>query len=182
MADAWEALAKELLHYLPRLGFSLLVVLAFWYAGKGIQRLIIRLTHGRRLDAGLVSFLSGSAKTALVLLGLVTALGTLGVDVTALVAGLGLTGLALGFAMKEIISNALSGIMILFYKPFRLGDSVNVTSFEGTVIEVNLRYTVLDAETRLIFVPNTNLITNPVTVKKRDVAQLAEEFWEGGGI
>jgi small-conductance mechanosensitive channel len=181
MAEAWEALATELLHYLPRLGVGLVVLLAFWLAGSGARRLIIRLTHGRKLDAGLISFLSGSAKTAFVLLGLVTALGTLGIDVTALVAGLGLTGLALGFAMKEIISNALSGIMILFYKPFRLGDTVSVTALEGTVVDINLRYTVLDAQTKLIFVPNTNLITNPLTVVKRDARPL-EQFSDGTGI
>lgn len=98
--------------------------------------------------------------------GIMTALGTLGVDVSALVAGLGLTGFALGFALKDVISNALSGILILVYQPFRKGSVINVTGSEGMVVEINLRYTVLQGDDKLSFVPNATLFTNTVVVVK----------------
>jgi small-conductance mechanosensitive channel len=163
----WHDVWSKALLFVPRLAIGLLLVLAFWVGGIFAQRVVNQLTHVRRLDVGLTLFLGRAAKIAFVVVGLVTALGTLGVDVTALVAGLGLTGFALGLAMKDIISNALSGILVLLYKPFKEGDHISVTSLEGTVSEVNLRYTVLDAQDKWIFVPNANLLANPVTVNKR---------------
>src|SRR5439155_2054975 len=100
----------------------------------------------------------------LLIFGAVTALGTMGVEVSALVAGLGLTGFALGLALKDIVSNALSGILVLVYRPFRILDSIKVTDLEGTVTEINLRYTVLEAEGQTHLIPNASLFANPVTV------------------
>ena len=101
----------------------------------------------------------------MIIVGVVTALGTVGIDITALVAGVGLTGFALGFALKDIVSNVLSGILIIIYKPFRHGDGIKVSSFEGTVTNIDLRYTTLDTEGAQIFVPNSLLFTNAITVK-----------------
>lgn len=171
-AVTWQALWASVVDFLPRLALGLVVLGAFWAVGIAVERLITRVALLRRIDPGLVSFFGQSAKTTLVIVGLISALGTLGVDVSALVAGLGLTGFALGFAMKDLISNALSGILVLVYKPFRHGDFITVTGLEGSVVEINFRYTVLDAEGKWIFIPNSNLFTNPVTVKKRAKVQL----------
>src|SRR5262249_2389900 len=92
-------------------------------------------------------------------------------DVSALVAGLGLTGFALGFALKDIVSNALSGILVLVYRPFRLLDSIKVTDLEGAVTEINLRYTVLEAGGKIILIPNSFLFPNPGTALGRGRAR-----------
>jgi small-conductance mechanosensitive channel len=147
-----------------RLVTGLVVWLVFWGVALAAQRLVDRLGRVRGVDTELVSLLGRIAKIGLLTFGAITACGTLGIDVTALVAGLGLTGFALGFALKDIISNALSGMLILIYKPFRRGDRIAVTGFEGTVQEINLRYTILDDNQKKIFIPNANLFTNPVTV------------------
>ena len=93
--------------------------------------------------------------------------GTLGIDVSALVAGLGLAGLAIGLCLKEIISNVFAGIMVIIYKPFKENDHIAVTTFEGRVSEINLRYTTLEAGQQRIFVPNAMVISNAVVVNKR---------------
>jgi hypothetical protein len=103
-------------------------------------------------------------RITLVGIGVVTALGTLGVDVSAIVAGLGLTGLALGIALKDIVSNAMSGIMLLMFRPFRHRDRIKVGDFEGTVCDIDLRYTHLRTDGRVIFVPNSMMFANAVTV------------------
>jgi len=172
---ALEALGHNFLLFLPRLGLGLVILVVFWFLASGTQRLVNRLGKARHLDGALVQFLGGASRLTLQFIGLVTALGTMGMDVTALVASLGLTGFALGFAMKDIISNALSGILVLFFRPFRQGDRISVTSLEGTVSEINLRYTVLEAEGQCIYIPNANLVTNPVTVKKRMETPLPPE-------
>jgi small-conductance mechanosensitive channel len=169
---AWRTLEADLVTYLPRLALAVLVLLGCWAVGSGARRVINRLARAHALESGLILFLGQSAKITLLLLGLVTALGTLGVNVTALVTGLGLTGFALGFAMKDMLSNALSGFLVLFYKPFGNGDRIEVTSLQGTVVEVNFRYTVLDAEGKWIYIPNANLFSNPVLVTKRKTLEL----------
>jgi small conductance mechanosensitive channel len=153
---------------LPKIATALLLFGAFWVVGYLLRNLIHTVGSSRRLDPELTRFLGNAVKTAVLLFGAVTALGTLGVNVGALVAGLGLTGFALGMAFKDIISNALSGILILIYEPFEHGDRIKVTSFEGTVKSIDLRYTVLDHENKQVFVPNSLLFTNALTVEKAD--------------
>jgi small conductance mechanosensitive channel len=167
-AAAWDALWATVLLFLPRLTVSLVVVAVFWLAGSGVARVIRRVGRNGKVETSVVNLLAQTAKIGFIVFGVITGLGTLGIDVTALVAGLGLTGLALGLALKEIISNALSGILVIIYKPFREGDSIAVTTFEGTVREINLRYTTLHAQGKKIFIPNAMVISNAVVVQ-RDV-------------
>jgi small conductance mechanosensitive channel len=84
------------------------------------------------------------------------------VNVSALIAGLGLTGFALGFALKDAVSNLLAGLLILIYKPFRMGDHISVTGLEGEVVNIDLRYTTLQAGQKTFLIPNSNLFTNPI--------------------
>ena len=72
------------------------------------------------------------------IIGFITALGTMGIDVSAIVAGLGLTGFAFGFAFKDMLSNFISGIMIFIYEPFKLGDTIEVDGKTGKVVDINL--------------------------------------------
>ncbi len=102
---------------------------------------------------------------ALLVLGLITSLGTMGVNVSALVAGLGIGGFALGFALRDAISNVLAGVLVLIYRPFRVGQHVSVAGFEGTVREINLRYTILVADGADHLIPNQILFTSPVKVR-----------------
>ena len=102
---------------------------------------------------------------SLLLLGLVTALGTIGVNVAALVTSLGLAGFALGFALKDALSNLISGVMLLLYRPFQVGDEVIVTGHEGKVIAIDLRYTTLQMDDRQVFIPNSKLFTESVVLK-----------------
>ncbi len=176
----WQAFLNELLLFLPRLLTGLVVLVAFWIVGAGVDRLVRRLAAAHHLDPDPTYFLARAAKVGLLLIGLVTALGTVGLDVTALVTSLGLTGLAVGLAMKDIISNAVSGVLLLLYKPFRHGDRIAVAPHEGQVIEINLRYTVLKADDRKVYIPNATLFTNVVTVMKKD-APTAQEGGPGTG-
>lgn len=168
MEAIWQGVLAAILLFLPRVLSAVIVLLVFW----GMSRLSYRLIVRPKLEARapeLTHLLARTVKLCLVLFGIVTALGTVGIEVSALVAGLGLTGFAFGFALKDIISNALSGVLLIFFKPYKQGDRISVFSnqpFEGVVVEINLRYTILDAGERTVFVPNSILFTNVVTVRK----------------
>jgi small-conductance mechanosensitive channel len=166
MTALFNTFPADALTWATNLGIGVLILLAFWVASfvatKVIERFATRAGTGRDdviLLAGQV------ARTTLLVLGLVTALGTLGVNVSALVTGLGLTGFALGFAFRDALSNVLAGAMILFYRPFRRGDHIAVAGSEGTVREINLRYTIVENATARVLIPNANLLTNAITVR-----------------
>jgi small conductance mechanosensitive channel len=142
------------------------VFVAFWLLSRLIYALIARLVHKDMANADLIRLLARTARVALQVFGAVTALGTAGVDVRALVAGLGLTGFALGFAFRDVLSNVLAGVLILMYRPFERGERIAVTGLEGTVSEIDLRYTVLENEGKTILIPNASLFTNPIVVTR----------------
>ena len=168
LAAAERTIGAIVLVFGWQLFLAAIVFVAFYFGGWVIQRGIDRVGRGRGLDEELVRFLGKAARVTMVVIGAVCALGTFGVDVTALVAGLGLTGFALGFALKDIISNLLAGILVLIYRPFGRGDRIKVAAFEGVVRSIDLRYTILSDEDRRYFVPNSMLFTNPITVLKSD--------------
>jgi small-conductance mechanosensitive channel len=134
-----------------------------------ISRLHNRVPPG---NADLLDLLGRIAGLALLVFGAITALGTFGVDVSALVAGLGLTGFALGFAFRDVLSNLLAGVLILLYRPFGRGDRIAVSGFDGVVAQIDLRYTTLHGEGKVILIPNSNLFTNPIEVRERSGAGL----------
>ena len=138
------------------------------------MRITQRIGNSNHVDAELTNFMGRSIKVGMMLFGIVTALGTLGIDIGALVAGLGLTGFALGFALKDTISNLLSGIMVIIYKPFDQDDIITVGKFEGVVKSVDLRYTVLEVDGRTVFVPNAKLFVDAIMVDDDGRAAAAE--------
>jgi small-conductance mechanosensitive channel len=162
-----DDLTKEAALFGSKLGASLLILAAFWLGSVMVKKIICRF--GRSSDPGrqdILNLLGQIAKIGLLVFGTVTALGTLGVNVSALVAGLGLTGFALGFAFRDALSNLLAGILILMHHPFRRGDYIAVTTFEGTVIGIDLRYTTLQNEDKIFLIPNSTLFTNPLSLRR----------------
>lgn len=150
---------------LPKLLAALLVLLLF-YVASILMKKFIKLAMSRlRLDDNLSLFLSRGAAFILQTIGVITALGTLGVDVSALVAGLGLTGFALGFALKDSISNVLSGVLILIYRPFQKGDYIMIAGLEGEVVTIDLRYTELAGIKEKILIPNSKLFVDPIKIR-----------------
>ena len=143
---------------------GILIVMAFWVVARIAEYLICRVRHRMPHNSGLLQLLGRAAKIAIVTLGLATALGTMGVNVSALVAGLGLTGFALGFALRDVLSNLLSGVLLLLFRPFAIGDRISVTGLEGEVANIDLRYTVLTQPDKVVLIPNSNLFTNPILV------------------
>ena len=111
---------------------------------------------------------SGGAKISILVFGAITALGTLGINVSELVVGLGLSGFALGFALKDTISNLLAGVMILVYQPFDIGDYIIVTGKEGKVIHIDFRYTTLENNEKIILIPNSLVFANTVSILRKN--------------
>tara|TARA_B110000014_G_scaffold220262_1_gene176233 strand:- start:172 stop:882 length:711 start_codon:yes stop_codon:yes gene_type:complete len=160
--------------FAPKLGAAIGVYLLFLIGGKLLMKIICRMGNSNKVDDELSNFLGRSVKVGMMLFGAVSALGTLGIDVGALIAGLGLTGFALGFALKDTISNLLAGIMVIIYKPFDQDDIILVGKYEGRVRSIDLRYTVLDYNDRIVYVPNSKLFVDSIVVDDDGKAAAAE--------
>lgn len=163
-ALAWHEIYRSFAQFVPRVGLALAILVGFWQFAIIARRIVRKATVLRRINDDVIEVLSRAVSLTVLAFGLVTAMGTIGVDIGAMVAGLGLTGFALGFALKEVISNALAGMLILTYQPFRRNDRILVTGLEGIVTQIDLRYTTLQTSDRRILIPNSSLLTNPITV------------------
>jgi len=159
-----QLLLQETSIWVPRLLGVVVIILSYFILIKILKSTVNALAEKFNLDIHLASLLVRASRVALILLAFVTILGTLGINVMALVAGLGLTGFAIGFALKDTISNLLSGIMILLYQPFEIGDTIRVMGYEGEVTEIDLRYTNIDSHGSKVLIPNAKLFTDPITV------------------
>jgi len=170
---------EEILRFIPsdfpervggwgsKLAGALLIFLGFKVASVIVKKLICRLGHRTDPQREEILRLIGElVRIALLIMGIITALGTLGINVAAVVAGLGLTGFALGFAFRDALSNVLAGVMILLYHPFHRGDHVAVAGFEGEVTGIDLRFTTLQAESKTFLIPNSILLTNAISVSR----------------
>ena len=164
MENLTQKLLEETTLWLPRVGGSVVVFLVFLILARILRGIITKASDRMKLDKRIAALLARTSSVTLIILGFVTALGTLGINVSALVAGLGLTGFALGFALKDTISNVLSGVLILLYRPFEVGNRIKISGYEGIVVSIDLRYTELEGEGSKILIPNSKSFTDPITV------------------
>jgi len=159
-----QFLLDEATLWAPRLIGAAVIIVVFFILAKIAKRMITSAAERSKFSGNLTLLLSRTSSITLIIFGFITALGTLGINVSALVAGLGLTGFALGFALKDTISNLLSGVLILLYRPFEKGNRIKVAGYEGTVVSIDLRYTELDSEGNKVLIPNSKLFTDPITL------------------
>ena len=165
-----KEMISKVLAFLPKIGMSLLIFIAFLVCLKIVQKIVKKISESNKVDPDLILFLNKIIKYGILGIAITTSLGTIGIDVTTFVAGVGVTGFALGFAMKDTVSNLISGILVIVYKPFRRNDYIEMSRGEGRVKGIDLRYTVLEKENGdLVYIPNSALFTNIVVVKDDDV-------------
>ncbi len=147
-----------------RIALALGVLALFVIVNLILQAVLARALRSRSVHAGLRVLVRQGLRVVLWLAGLASALGTLGVNISALVAGLGLGGFALGFALRDILANLVAGVLILVYRPFTVGESITVAGQSGIVAAIDLRYTELSNEDKRVLVPNQTIFTSAVVV------------------
>src|SRR5690606_14690991 len=115
---------------------------------------------------------------SLVVLVTITALEQVRFDLTAFVAGLGVAGFTIGFALKDISENFIAGLILLLQRPFELGDVIRVDEFEGRIVEVSLRATEMETmDGQNVLLPNAMLLTSPLTnLTRSPMARIAVDI------
>ena len=148
---------------LPNLLAAALTVVAFWLLAKLVQRGLSSLI-GKALDNPQVTRLCATiGYVATLAAGVFVALGLVGLDktVTSLLAGVGIIGLALGFAFQDLAANFMAGILIAFRRPFKLGQVIETNDFMGVVDSLTLRSTrVRTFQGQIVYLPNKDVFGN----------------------
>lgn len=146
----------------PVLGALLLLTLG-WMLAAWVRRMVRRGCERAKFDLTLGKFLANLAKWVVLAFVVITSLGTLGVSVTGFAAILGAAGLAVGLALQGNLSNLASGVLLLIFRPFKIGDSVIVAGQAGVVDAIDLFTTNLDtADNRRIIVPNAAIFNGVI--------------------
>ena len=161
-----EELVSKVSMKAPSIILALGIFILFWIGGTIFKMIVRRIMDEKSSHAKISQVLSSIVKNLMLIVGLITALGTLGVNISAIVAGLGLTGFAFGFAFKDMLSNFISGLLILIYEPFKLGDTIEVEGKTGKVININLRYVTIEAENQKVLIPNSISVSKIIAVKR----------------
>ena len=156
----WPFIAQWGLRFL---GAILVYLIGKWLA-KVISKIIMRALTKAKFDPTLVPFVENLSYAAIMIFVVITALGTLGVQMTSAIAILGAAGLAVGLALQGSLANFASGVLLLVFKPFKVGDYIKAAGTEGSVKAIHIFNTILTSPDNVkIIVPNSQVTGGNIT-------------------
>ena len=137
----------------------ILILVLGLFLGSMANRAVNLALSRTKLEGLAAAFLARAARIAIYVVAVISALGTLGVDTTSLIAALGAAGLAVGLALRDTLSNLAAGLILAFNGAFRQGDTIEVNSVIGTVMEIDLLTTELKTpDAKKVLIPNGSLM------------------------
>jgi len=159
-----EALLELVLLYVPKvIGAIIVLVVGLWVV-KMITKVIRSIFERSDLDESLESFVASVISILLKVMVYISALGMLGIEMTSFIAILGAAGLAVGMALSGTLQNFAGGVMILLFKPFKVGDYIDAQGHSGSVTDIQIFVTRLTTpDNKVIFIPNGPLSTGSLT-------------------
>ena len=163
----WSDLLERAPELVVTYGVNLLAALAILYVGKWIVGRLVavggRVMTRRGLDPTVVGFISNIAFVVLLAIVVIAALGQLGIPTASFVAAIGAAGLAIGLALQGSLSNFASGVLLVTFRPAKVGDYIEAAGVAGTVDEITVFSTrLVTPDKRTITVPNSKLFDGPI--------------------
>ena len=168
MQETWNNILKKLVDWAGGFAGNLLlaglILLGGWWLAKLAAKLTKRTASRGKADALVVSFIGSLVKTLVLVVACISAVAQLGINITSLIAALGAAGLTASFALQGSLSNLVSGMQIIFTKPFKMGDYLAFGTYEGTVKRIEILSTTLATfDNKEVIIPNSK-ITGDVVV------------------
>lgn len=149
--------------FLPQLLAAMVLFVVTLYLAAWMSRLVQHILEKRRTDSGMTLLVYHLSRWTIVILGTITALRQVNFEVTTFLAGLGILGFTLGFALQDISQNVIAGFLLLIQKPFALGDLIEIDEYTGTVRFVDLRATeLITRDGHNVLIPNAHVFTKPI--------------------
>jgi small conductance mechanosensitive channel len=170
ISNAWKSGARiinQFISLLPNMILAIIVFALFLFLASASKSVVQRVTRYRSRNGNLALLLGRISQATVVLIGLLISISIVAPSFQAgdIVKLLGVGGVAIGFAFRDILQNFLAGILLLLHEPFHVGDQIIITNFEGTVEDIQARATLIRTyDGRRVVIPNSDLFTNSLTV------------------
>ena len=162
MENYWNQFIENFIRGIPNLLTALVIFIVSLYLARFLSNIFRRVLHRRKAPEGVTHLLGQLTLWTVILIGMITALQRF-FDVTAFLAGLGIVGFTIAFALQDVIKNFASGIILLLQQPFHVGESIELAGFEGTVLAIDLRTTEIRAsDGRIVILPNASVLAGPI--------------------
>ncbi len=150
------------------LGKNLIIALVIFYVGRLIISIVVRGLHKalqrHNVDKTLETFVCNLVRTVLLIVVIIAAIGALGVQTTSFIAIFGAAGLAIGLALQGSLSNFASGVLIVLFRPYKVGDFIEGAGISGSVEQVQILTTILKTgDNKQVIVPNSQIMDSVIT-------------------
>ncbi|MBF2090005.1 MAG: mechanosensitive ion channel family protein [Synechococcales cyanobacterium K44_A2020_017] len=156
-------LVRRTIDLVPSLLGAFFIIGVTWTVARGVRRLGLLWAEETEGDRSTEILIGRLCYGGVWVLGSIIALGVLGLDFAALLGALGLTSVAIGFSLKDVLSNYMSGVILLAARPFRINDQVVIGDYEGTIVQVQLRATtMITYDGRLVYIPNQHVFQSSI--------------------
>lgn len=151
-----QNLIPQAIAYAPKLVMAILtLVIGFWLINHS-SKVLVNVMRNRNMDETIIPFLASILTVILKVLVLISVASMFGIETTSFVALIGAAGLAVGLALQGSLGHFASGVLILIFKPYKVGDRVKINEYEGEVHEIQIFNTLLmTADNKKIIIPNT---------------------------
>ncbi len=165
---SWEEALTFLKTSALEFGINLITAIVIFYVGRLAVRVITRgidrVMTAQEVDKTLVSFVTNLVSMILLVIVVIAAVSALGVQTTSFIAILGAAGLAVGLALQGSLSNFASGVLIIIFRPYKVGDFIEGAGISGSVVDVQILTTVLKTgDNKQIIVPNSQIMGGIIT-------------------
>jgi small conductance mechanosensitive channel len=165
---SFESVKLQTIEIVSEYGLKLIGAIAVWIIGSMVVKSMVntfdRILNKSKTDASLKPFLKSIVGVLLKALLVITVLTMLGVEMTSFIAILGAAGLAIGMALSGTLQNFAGGVMILIFKPFKVGDFLEAQGYKGIVYEIQIFNTIVKTpDNKTIIIPNGGLSTSSMT-------------------
>ncbi len=178
----WEAFQEKVLPTVTQYGLRILMAIILFLIGRLAIKKAIAIMNSRmkleHIDTDVQPFLVSLVRAALNIMLVLSCAGVLGVETSSFIAALGAAGLAIGLALQGSLSNFAGGVLILVFKPFRVGELISVHGFTGYVESIQIFNTILlTTSHRTIVLPNGNLSTSAVeNISRKGIIRVDMRF------
>jgi small-conductance mechanosensitive channel len=163
MPEYFNQLIDKVIAELPNVLTAILIFVVSLYLARLLSNLLKRVLERRNADREVTLLLAQVTRWSIIVIGMITALQRF-FDVTAFLAGLGILGFTVGFALQNIMQNFVAGVILLIQQPFEVEDAIEVKGIGGTILAINLRTTEMRTWDGLIVIlPNADILANPIT-------------------
>ena len=169
--------------YAPKVALALItLILGFWIANK-LAHIVSVALRNRKVEETVIPFLGSIVSVVLKVMVLISVAGMFGIETTSFIALVGAAGLAVGLALQGSLGHFASGVLLLMFRPYKVGDLVSLAGFTGDVEEIQIFNTVLKTlDNKRIFIPNGSVTSGPiVNISGQGIIRVDMQFAVSGG-